>query len=953
MDGLLVGREAECAALGRLLAVSPAGPVPVVLVAGEAGAGKTTLVEHVLATLSTPVLRGRAVAWACPAYEVVASALRPVVRDAAQPLPAVLAQIMPELGAQPAESSPAALAAAVCSVLAAVAADRTLTLFLDDLQWADEASLDFLAALADAARGLPVVLVGCYRSDELPRGHRLRAVRALLRRNNRLTEIALGPLGDDDVTHLLAGLWGAAPQPALAAVVASRADGLPFAVEELAFALRDAGRLDFRDGAVALAGAGAAPVPEGIREAVLLRASRLAVGERALLETAAVAGIEFDIDIVLAAGGAAAWPDGFTASGLLTEARDGRAAFRHPLTQEAAYADIPWSRRRSLHRALASTLAGHEAAPALIAVHLLAARDFGLARRPLLAAAEEHYAVHAYRDAARALRTALEHWPAGEQDDSRLTVIDRLARCAEMCSEYADAVMLLRELADGHERRGDSRGLAGSGRRLALAYELRGQWESALTAREAAAAAFSAAGIPAEAAIDRLAMAAHLRSAASFSATLTTLNAASADAQACGRTDLLLRIQGLRGNVLARQGQHRDGIAAVREALDQALAASLPDTAAELQQRLADALEHSGDYQAATAAYAAAYQYCDAHGADAVGQLCRACASFVLFARGEWDRTTGICEDVLASAAAPHARAVGDGLLGLVHAMRGAAKLGRPHLLECNLTATRIELTAMELLSSWGLCILDDAAGAVTDAADRARQVLARLARTQERHYSVPILQWTATFFTERGLTADASACAAALMQIAEATARPEAIAALAHARGETLLADQPAAAAHELSRAAEMFSRLDLPLQTAQAQRRAAAVTVRLGEHARARELLHAAHATADQLGARHLRDSCTAALRQLGETPRRHLHPRRVTAGLTSRELDVMDLVSQGNTSRQVGHALFISPRTVEMHVNGSMQKLQCRTRAEAVRRLTELGVLPGPDMIRQEPG
>ncbi|MGD0686350.1 MAG: AAA family ATPase [Streptosporangiaceae bacterium] len=951
MDGLLVGRGAECAALRSRLAVSLAGPVPVVLVAGEAGAGKTTLVEHVLASTSTLVLRGRAAAWACPAGEVVASALRPAIRGAAPPLPAVLAQVMPELGAAPAEPSPAAVAAAVCSVLAAAAGDGTLTLFLDDLHWADEASLDLLVALADAACSLPIAIVGCYRSDELPRGHRLRAVRALLRRNRQLAEIELGPLGDDDVTRMLTSLWGAAPQPVLAAAVASRADGLPFAVEELALALRDAGRLAYCDGAVTLAGTGAALVPDGIREAVLLRASRLTAQEQALLETAAVAGIEFDVDMVVAAAGMTAWPDGFTAAGLLTEARDGRVAFRHPLTQEAAYADIPWSRRRRLHRTLASTLASRGAVPALIAVHHLAARDFGPARGALLAAADEHCAVHAYRDAARALRTALDHWPSGDQAPSRLAVIDRLARCAEMCSEYADAVMLLRELADGHERRGDSHARANICRRLALAHELRGQWESALTAREAAAAAFVAAGIPAEAAIDRLAMAAHLRSAASFSAALATLNAAAADAQACGRTDLLLRIQGLRGNVLSRQGQHRDGIAALRAALDQALAESLPDTTAELQQRLADALEHSGDYRAATAAYAAAYQYCDAHGADAAGQLCRACASVVLFARGQWDRTAGVCEDVLASAAAPHARAVGAGLLGLVHAMRGAARRARPHLLDSHLTATRIELTAMELLSSWGLCILDDAAGAHAAAVDRGRQMLARLARTQERHYSVPILQWLATFFSEQGLGADTSACAAALSQIAQATAQPEAIAALAHARGETLLADQPEAAATQLRMAAEMFSRLDLPLQAAQAQRRAADAATRLGEHARARELLHAAHATADQLGARHLRESCTAGLRQLGDTPRRHPHSRRVTAGLTSRELDVMQLVAQGNTSRQAGRTLFISPRTVEMHVHSSMQKLQCKTRAEAVRRLTELQALPQPDTAREE--
>ena len=106
------------------------------------------------------------------------------------------------------------------------------------------------------------------------------------------------------------------------------------------------------------------------------------------------------------------------------------------------------------------------------------------------------------------------------------------------------------------------------------------------------------------------------------------------------------------------------------------------------------------------------------------------------------------------------------------------------------------------------------------------------------------------------------------------------------------------------------------------------------------ARELLHA---TAGQLGARHLRENCTTALRQPGDTPRRHPHSRRVAAGLTSREMDVMQLVAQGNTSRQIGHTLFISPRTVDMHVRSSMHKLHCKTRVEAVRRLTELKALP----------
>jgi len=1000
MSSALVGRDAECAALRRRLA---AGAGPVVLVAGEAGSGKTTLVEHALAEqvpaghgltghapaghapaghapaghglagAGTVALRGRATQWPGPAYDVLARALRPRFLATVQDDLEILAHILPELTGAPPPATQADLAGAVRRLLAGVArtdgaagaagadgtagADggRPVALFLDDLQWADEATLGLLPALADALSGLAVCLVGCYRSDELPREHPLRATRALLRRSRQLLHIELGPLGDEDVRRMLAGLLGAPVRSTLASVVASRADGLPFAVEELAFALRDGGRLDYRDGQVGLAGAGAAPVPDGVREAVLLRAARLPEAERALLEAAAVAGEEFDTDTVLAAAGLPGWPDGFTGSGLLTEVSDGRAAFRHALARDAAYADIPWSRRRRLHRELAGRLAGGGAPPALVAAHWLAARDFGPAREALIAAAERHWAVHAYADAARALRTALEHWPgdsagAGPAEDGRLVIIDRLARCAERRSQYADAVALLRELADGYEDRGERAALAGTNRRLALVHELRGQWEPALAARESAATGFAAAGLPAEAAIDRLAVAGHLRAAASYSAALATLNAARADAEAGGQEDLRLRAEGLRGNVLSRLGRSGEGIAAVRAALDAALGQELPETAAELQQRLADSIEHSGDYRAAARAYRAAFQYCDAHGADATGQLCRACVTAVLFTSGQWDRAAAVCEEVLGSRPlAAHVQAVATGMLGLVHALRGAHRLARPLLTEASLIATRIELTAVELLAGWGLCLLDEAADAPGEAADRAQRLLARRARTQERHYSVQVLQWAATFFTERGLATEARDCAAALAETAEATAQPESIAALAHARGETLLADEPATALRELRTAATLFGQAGVPFGAAQAQRRAAVAAMAAGDRTAACELLGAAYQAADRLGARRLRGDCTAALRELGVRPGR---PRSRTAtalgpagrgGLSGREFDVMLLVARGNTSKQIGGTLFISPRTVEMHVQSSLLKLGCRTRADAVRRLAELGALP----------
>jgi DNA-binding CsgD family transcriptional regulator/tetratricopeptide (TPR) repeat protein len=566
------------------------------------------------------------------------------------------------------------------------------------------------------------------------------------------------------------------------------------------------------------------------------------------------------------------------------------------------------------------------------------------AREALVAAADALCDAHDYPAAAQALRVALDRWPDG--DPGRLSVIDRLARCAELCSEHAAAIELLLILADGYAASGDPLSLAAVQRRLATAHELRGDWAAALADREAAAAALDLAGQAGEAAADRLTVAAHLRGAARYAEALAALNLMLPEARASDRAAIALRAEGLRGNVLARLGHPGEGIPAIRSALDSALRLGELEAAAELQQRLADGLEHGGDYEGAAAAYRAAYLYCDTHGADAVGQVCRACATAVLFNRGEWDLAADVCADVLAGpGTAAHPRAVSACVLGLVRALRGAAADARAPLAEASGLSARIELTAVQLLSGWGLAVLEAQAGAVTAATDRIRQAIALVTRTQERHYCLPFLQWAATFCATHGLADDTRACAAVLSAICEATGQAEAVAALAHALGETLQPDDPAAAAGELQRAAGKFRELGLPFAGALAQRRAAAALLRAGDLPAAKGLLLTARSAAERLGARPLSGDCDAALRELGAAPARAARKQsRALAGLTARELDVMLLVAGGNTSREVGAALFISPRTVEMHVQGCLLKLGCRTRAEAVRKLTELGALAG---------
>ena len=321
--------------------------------------GKTRLAQEA-AEAGAPALRGGA-RQADPApYGPVVAALRAHLRarpgalDAPGPLRAHLARILPELGEPAAAGDRATLVEAVRDALARLAGAGPLVMVLDDLQWSDAATLDLLGALAEPLGELPALVIGTYRSDGLPRDHMIRRLRNDLRRGGRMEEIALAPLDPAETAELLAAALGGAPSPALARTVHDRTQGIPFFVEELARALAVRGALRAGRRGLELAGDDV-PVPDTVRDAVLMAASELSPEARAAAEVAAVAGEAFDLGLVAGIAGEGAVAE-LADAGVLREVGPGRAAFRHALTREALYADVPWLRRRALHRGLAEGL---------------------------------------------------------------------------------------------------------------------------------------------------------------------------------------------------------------------------------------------------------------------------------------------------------------------------------------------------------------------------------------------------------------------------------------------------------------------------------------------------------------------------------------------------------------------------------------------------------------------
>jgi DNA-binding NarL/FixJ family response regulator len=948
----LVGRERERGALRHGIAVAAGGDGGILLLAGEGGMGKTTLVESILAEDGTLVLRGAADQRAVRPYAPIVSALRAYKRAVPDglrgsgPLSEHLALILPELGSPPPDTDQATLFEAVGNLFEQIARRGPTVVFLDDLQWVDDATAELLLHLDRTLETAPVLVLGAYRSDEVSRGHPLRRVRSELRRRRRLQELTVEPLGPVETADLAARVLGARLGSTLARALYDRTQGVPFFIEELAVALAAAGRLEKAAGTVELAPQETLPLPDTIKETVLLRAERLSSAGRHTLEIAAAAGLRFDLELLAALGGA----DGIDEAvqrGFLVEV-DQQGAFRHALIREAVYDDTGWTRRRTYHRRLAEELERRGAAPEAVAEQWLAGGERDRARPSLLAAAERFCQVHAYHDAARAVGRAVELWPEGEDEDGRLAALGRLGRCAQLHGDLAGAARAWQEVVEACRARGDLNTLAELERRLAGIYELQGAWDRALAARAAAAAAFAERGLDVEAATERLAAASHLQAAASLTTALELVAGARSEVERTGSIQLRARALSLEGQVRAKLGDTQRGVELAREGLALALAENLTEPAAEAYYRLASALEHTSRYPEALDAYAAATDFCQQQGISGMGEVCFSCLALVMVKTGEWDRAVEVCRAILDGGDAPAAaRMVAAAELGIVYVLRGETKRTRRLLSDSLAFGRRNQRFGLEVEAAHGLARADVLGGRVDDALQRARDLVGRIALTEERHFSVPALRWTTTLFARQGLKADLARSAELLSQIAGALGTVEAVSGLGHALGELALADgDPAAAARQFTYALDLLGDLTVPYERAETELRAAIALAAAGERGLAIERLTAAYRAARRLRARPLATAAAEELARLGEQIEHRLGRRAAgeleRAGLSRRELEVLRFVSVGRTNREIARELFLSPRTIDMHVRNALMKLGCRSRTEATRKAVELGLL-----------
>jgi DNA-binding NarL/FixJ family response regulator len=417
----VVGRAGELAVVRGLAGEAAAGVGGVLLVAGEQGIGKSALLR---AGFSGAAVAGCRVVWGTADELDQMFPLRFITRclaEAAAGLPGadggragMDGQLL--LGGVPAGDSVRAGAERVLAMVDWLCAVSPVVLVAEDLQWADEASLDVWRRLRAAAVQLPLLLAGSFRSAS-PGGELEGMRREVVAGGGTVVE--LGPLQAGEVAELAAGVLGARPGERLA-VLAGRAGGNPLYVRELLDALVRDGRVAVDAGVAELAGE-PGEVPPTLAAAIADRLGTLPGEMLQMLRCAAVLGQEFLLaDLNLVAGRPAAEVRRLAELAVVadvlawkeeSEAGEAALGFRHGLIRQAVYDGIPGAMRPALHFQAAQALARAGKSPERVAAQLVAAPGGDEWEAGWLATVPE-LVYQAPRVAARLLRRALGRLPS-------------------------------------------------------------------------------------------------------------------------------------------------------------------------------------------------------------------------------------------------------------------------------------------------------------------------------------------------------------------------------------------------------------------------------------------------------------------------------------------------------------------------------------------------------------
>jgi DNA-binding CsgD family transcriptional regulator len=997
-DRRLIGRSRELRLLEAALAAADRGRPSMVLVVGDAGIGKSTLVESVLGDARSGGalgLLGHCLADGSGGYPFApfVEIFRTLILDTDPArIPALLGPARAEFGALLPElagrigatggpslrrgmASSVHLFELILGTVERLTRERLALVVLEDLQWADDSSRDLLGFLVRTVRESRVVVMATTRPEAMARAHPLRPFLAELERVDRVQRIDLAGLDRAEMRELLTGELGRPPAPSYLARIAERSAGNPFYARQLA-ALSEA------DAAAAL--------PPRLHDVLIARVAALSERTQHVLRLAAIGGPVVDEDLLATVAELA--PADVTAA--LREAIDPRVLrvvdaggppavrFAHTLLQDAVAGELLPGERARAHAAFAlalerrPTMAGSSAAAtAQLARHRDGAGRLDRAFAATVDAAAAAHEVRAYADAARLYERAIaltrdlsQRGPSGAADASGVTPVDlsdlfhRAAESAALAGQYARAVELAREALSAARRDGRIERLSMLEERLRWFLWQAGDIDAALASARAAVAAEASDPVSA----GRSRSLSHLGGLLMLCGRIVESAPITASALEMALEVGALPEAAIALGVLAwdeaLSGAADAGLSRLREALGMAELLGADEGVALGYTHLAAMLEACGRAGEALDTAERGIATLERIGLGGTyGGALRTTAASAAFDLGRWGEAAGLIDEALEAQIAE-----GDAVWVRMTAARIALGRGEINVARRHAEIARVLADApTPVRNRLGVLAVGVEVDLASGRIDAARDVLETWL---EQPLDPDVSTWppAEAALCALGVRAEAEAAAIApgdvselgraaaaadrfvarLRSLDDADARVSAWTAFAMAE-RTRISGPPDAAAWNA--AALAFETLPRPYVAAFCHlREAEASAASHSRHAGATLALRAAHRTAAALGAATLERECLL----LARRARIDLEPAgsalsdegdrtRSALGLTPREIEVLRLLAAGRTNREIGDALFITGKTASVHVSNIFAKLDVGSRIEAANLAHRLGL------------
>jgi DNA-binding CsgD family transcriptional regulator len=822
----------------------------------------------------------------------------------------------------------------VDSILAEVSGPTLMG--FEDLQWADDLSLEIIAELARHSRDRQLLLCGGYRTDEALPGTSLRDWRSRWITQRIAEEIRLTPLSPADtalVTTLILDTGLPAPRE-VATAVYERTDGIPLHIEELLGALS----ADARANGLAIR---EATVPDTIEDAVLARLSHRSPEAQAVAKAGAIIGRCFNAEVL---AGIMDLPQDAIDSPLqeliddfvldppgLRDVYD----FRHQLLRDAIYRSVPAGERRRLHARAGEFGTQLEGASEIhSSVHYERA---GMGRRAFesaLAGARDAARLSAHREAFDLYQRAVDNMPDDIGTAERARILDAFSAEAGAIEENAIAEQAARDAAAAFREAGDPisaivaiangilsvwrRNARPIGERMALAEALWAELETLPDEGEAAL------GARAELAIW---LGITKTDARDPSAARAWLAMARTIGERLGDPDLVNAADWKEGVLDVMTGNVAAGMARVGDAAHSAEAAGYESTGVSAFRDAATLAARSLSYQEATRWINEGLRYADSIEQSHCAHVMSATGAMVSWAEARWGEAATVARQAVADHGCRRAAETARWTLGYVELGRGRLDEATTELTEALEFGVRSEEIDLILPPLWGLAEVALQRAEPDRAMAICREALDRASAVGERILLVPFVVTGVRAAQAAGRPA---AAAAWLDDISAEVAEQPAVAgpALEHARGLVALADGATGVAKGALEAAvrgwdaknriweATWARLDL-----------AQCLIRSNRFADALSLAVEARTVASGLDSRPLADRADV----LQRMARGRVSVDEPWRPLTAREFAVARLISEGLTNAEIADSLGIAPKTASSHVEHILAKLGASRRAE----------------------